>query len=216
MAPIFLILCLIAALVAGTTVISYLLRRRAFLPAFFLAAAFIAIWVLLYSAFYNAPQMTSSEARKRVVAFASAVSADSILPIYVAIFGYGIIGIVITMIAGPKGALVVTLFFILVIPQILTFYRNYLVFSAVIALGVLVAGSITALVAVMRGRPRKRPIGSDSVSHLLYYLSVLCLMGAGSFCFDIVLFTETLAVGFVAACGGSLGIMIETNQFSGQ
>jgi hypothetical protein len=80
-------------------------------------------------------------------------------------------------------------------------------------MAVLAGGTLSSLLTLALGRSGRKAIGSDSFSHLLYYLALLMLISASSFCFDIVIFTESLAVGFVAACVGSYGILIETNIF---
>jgi hypothetical protein len=215
MAPLFLIFCLAVVLVAGIAVIAYLFRRRAMWPAFFLTIAFVAILVLLYAAFVQAPPIGSNKRSSSGIKASDTTTTDSTLPIYAAIFGYGIMGAMACMIAGVKGVMLLTLVLIMTVPQILTFYRNYLIFSAVITFGVVAAGSLTSFVSFMRGRSKyQKRIGSDSFSHVLYYPAILMLISAGWYCKDLTVFSETLAIGFVCACVGSQGIMLETNLFS--
>jgi len=207
MVAVFLIFCLAAVLLVGLVIIPYLFFRGARWPAVFFAVAFIAILVLLYSVFSNATQITPAGA-KRVTGAAG--PAASILPIYVALFGYALMGAVAAMIAGSQAVMLLTALFVITVPAVYSFYRNFLVFSAAITVGFLVAGSLTSLGSVMLRRKRPQRLGSDSLSHLLYYVALALLVGAGSFCFDAALLTETLAMGFVCAAVASLGVLLET------
>lgn len=216
MIDLLLILLGIAALAVATWAIYLLYVSRCFWPSFFLAAALISFSLIFLSAATN-PSMP--------LGVASAVSVEEQfgsqnLPFYIAIFAYSLLSIIVTMLANVKLATLQAILFILFIPALSLYFRNYIILSALSTLGIMVACTLLSVLSVFGWVSRRRNngnrrlcIGADAPSHLLYYLCIVAMIAAAGFCGRLPLFTSCLALALISVSLGSVGILWETNAF---
>jgi hypothetical protein len=197
-------------------------------PGFFLLVAFWAILVMLLAAFVatatdDSVDLFTWTAKRALQLTATAITTPQALaalaPIYAVIFGYSLLSLIVCMVGNVKLVLIQAVMFVVFVPDIAAWYRNYLTISSIITWAILASSSIWALFSALSERVITRsetgsPMGSDTFSHLLYYFALLSLLAAGAFCNNIVDFVECLALGFIAACMASYGIVVETNAFS--
>jgi hypothetical protein len=231
MVPLMLVLLTVLSLGAGASVAFYLFYKRIYSPAIFLTIAFFALLVLLLAALV---QMETSGSSKSIwifmlAALAPAVGGQtaepamaimSITPFYAALFCFTLVCLVGTMVVNTQIATVQAVIFLIFTPNIATLYRNYMVLAAAVGGGCLVVCSVYSLVTLFT-RPVERltaadnPRGSDTFSHLLYYVSLVWITAASGFCGDFLDFVECLAMAFLFACAATAGIVAETLAFRG-
>lgn len=216
----FLLFISLAALVVGALGVYYLFKRRCLWPAFFLMCAYVTLLIILGTAI--AANDTSEVTAKATISFTNDALANlnQFSIIYISIFTYSLMALVTTMLANVKFAALQAVIFIFFLPYLSLFYRSYLVFAAFITLGLALACTLLSILSALatitrltkRGGKRLC-IGSDAYSHVLYYLALLYIIAAGTYCGRLALFVDCLAIAFIAATLASVGIVYETNAF---
>lgn len=222
---ILLILCFVVVLAAGIISLSSLFMYKQRFLAMILFVAFASILAVLFAA----ATVNSTIAAAQAAAAPTSIGQSLLhaAPIYIAIFGYAVLSLIFLASLNFAAMALQTVIFLLFAPHLFLYYRNYLTLSAMITLGGLLACSFVGAVRtilVYRG-PRRghsaaglgkdaRPLGLDTFSHGLFYVTILTLLASSGFCYDLVPFSEILAIGFVAAAAGVVGILRETDNYS--
>ena len=235
MLPIFLIICLTSVIIVGFFSTVYVARKQ-MVACLLLAVSFACVLLLLGAALVgeiSAENSMNGHVKRFISALTNQplssatgdLSLDVIIPIYVSIFGYSILTVIVLLLTNFTIAASQTIIFLVMAPMFYTYYRNYLTLSAMITLGVLIAASIISLVRLVaslsylkgsrmaRISRSDRALGSDTLTHLAYYLSILSLMASSGFCFELTPFVEMLSLAFISTAAGTVGIIAETNNF---
>lgn len=227
----FLFLAFLVAYVGGVTLMRLLRYKQSLLVALFLVAL-LALLLIAVSVLFTlaSPTMVTPMTTTTTT---STLTPTNLLeaylwatPFYISVFGYAILSFICLAVINFYAMVGQAVLFTLFAPYLFFYYRNYLTLSMLFTLGSLLACTFMALVRVLLvcgGGARKnfaaglvkneRPMGFDTFSHLLFYVTLLTLLAASGFCFDLAVFAELLGIGFITACGGVAGILMETDNY---
>lgn len=157
--------------------------------------------------------------------FSSAEANTILVPVYIIVLCVSLMLLAITMVcgsittgrAGYLGSVSVivigyALIMILIMPFIFRAYRMFLGIASVLSLGIVFGGTLSGLYSFF-GRESvvsRRRYGSQTASHLLYYLSMAAITAASTNCTSIDEFASLLNVGVLASSVATIGIVIES------
>ena len=220
---IFLIVVTILVLVAALGVLIY---RKRWWPVVFLLCIIIAFIVLAY----YLPTRTLVTATGLVVTQDALGDTTLFVPIYVIILAFGIMFLIITMVAGSVtpvsesggigavGGLILAFVFglVAVMPSIYVWYRVFVQASVVLTLGMLMGSTVLALLSSAFTNPFMRPrrYGCQTVSHVLYYFSLGALSTAAANCDSVDDIFTLIAVSVLSSATATLGIIVESNAWN--
>lgn len=228
----FIIFLIIVTILALTAALGVLIYNKRWWPVVFVLCILVAFIVL---AFYLPTRGTTDSDADADSVVATAVQALAtgdttiLVPIYVIILALGIMGLIIVMVcgaivastitgsSGAVGALLLAFMFALVaaMPTIYLWYRVFIQGAVMLTLGVLFGSTALAGISAYMTRPliASRRYGCQTVSHLLYYLSLLALSVSAANCDSVDNIFMLLAASVLSSACATLGIVVEGNAW---
>lgn len=218
---IFDIVLMVLAIGMSVIALVTLGQKMRWWPFLFIACAVVSYVILSI----NWPSTATS-----TVVISSNSSMSSVVPIYIIILGYSIMLAIITMVCGSVysyttpgnsgrvGIVLVGFVFVCIVtmPLIYAWYRVFLVASAIVTLGILMGSTLGALWSMLSNKStvQGRKYGSQTFSHILYYLSIVAIITTASNCDSVDDIFSLLTTSLLATSTATLGISIESGSWS--
>ena len=226
----FIALLFLCGLV-GVVALAVLLYYRRWWPALFLAIAFIAVISLLIATHVDSLSpifvLGTKEVKANFHTPADPSAPTTVAVIYLVILAYSIMGLALALTchnvhpekrhARPVTLVLLYAFvFAVTVPLVHIYSGAFLIFSvsAVIATMVVYTGfAIYDSFVPPNPHPVGPTLGAETVSHLLFYVALFLICAGHLFCPSLANIVPLLALGFVAAATGAMGVVYESEAW---
>jgi hypothetical protein len=222
-----LIFVTFAAIFTALALVTYQGRWWPALFMFCLFIMFAGIIVLL------AADVTVSSVDIASIVKPAAALGDitQLAPIFIILLVLAFCGLAIVMTAGSislatrgsnfgtVGMLLITFVAlgIVIFPLFYIWFRVFLVASIVLTMGILSGSTFSALRAALANPSPPflpRHYGSQTFSHIYYYIAAIAFISASGQCQSNLALSELLGAGVLAASCATIGIVVESSQWS--